>query len=217
MQCEGRPHAECRTDALNRTTADRGKWSRGEKGEVGGSAAASVARYRGSGMGEQDHGFAPVAMICHPYRGWRRAAGREEHPMSTPASLQEPCRGRKGMFHFQGWERRRIWRRESGIRKQELVEERFNPGRGDENIATGVNPWSLNRKDGTPAGVMEAVGARPASGILPGPLPGTEQLNREQDRAGNRIAAPSVLAPSGRDGRLPRWIGAIACPATFGD
>ncbi len=137
--------------------------------------------------------------------------------MSNQASLQEPCRGRKGMFHFQGWERRRICRRESGIRKQELVEELFNPGRGDENIATGVNPWSLNKKDGTPAGVMEAVGARPASGIPPGPLPGTEQLNREQDRAGNRIAAPSVLAPSGRDGRLPRWIGAIACPATFGD
>lgn len=83
------------------------------------------------------------------------------------------------MFHFQGWEWRRIWRRESGIRKQELVEELFNPGRGDENIATGVNPWSLNKKDGTPGGVMEAVGARPASVILPGPLPGTEQMNRE--------------------------------------
>ena len=88
LQCEGRPHAECRTDALSRTTVDRGKWSRGERGEVEGSAAASVARYRGPGMGEdRTHGFAPVAMVCHPYRGWRRAVGREEHLMSNPASL----------------------------------------------------------------------------------------------------------------------------------
>jgi hypothetical protein len=40
-----------------------------------------------------------------------------------------------------------------------LVEELFNPGRGDENMATGVDPWSLNKKDGTPAGA-EKKGAR---------------------------------------------------------
>jgi hypothetical protein len=39
------------------------------------------------------------------------------------------------------------------------VELLFNPGRGDENIATGVNPWLLDKKDGTPVGVIEAVDA----------------------------------------------------------
>ena len=44
-----------------------------------------------------------------------------------------------------------------GDRRRELVEVLFNPGRGDQSVATGVNPWLKDESHRTPGEVTEAV------------------------------------------------------------